>query len=324
MEKIIYLAGGCFWGLEHLMRTLKGVIDATSGYANGTITDGESVTYQKVCTGETGFHETVKVVYDPEIISLDAIIMAYFRVIDPTITNRQGEDVGTQYQTGIYYIDEDSHQTINRIVDIEKERYDKFCVEIGPLINFYPAEEYHQDYLTKNPNGYCHIPAKEIAEFKDNLIDPGKYKRPSESEIFKKIGQEAYLIIHQSLREKDHANAYWDCFEQGIYVDAVTGEPLFSSLDKYKSSCGWPAFSKPIEAPTIVELKDLNHGIETIEVRSRAGNTHLGHLYENDEESPNGLHYCINSAALKFIPYEEMDKKGYGYLKNIFKTKRTN
>ena len=155
-ENVIYLAGGCFWGLEQLMQSIPGVIDAQSGYANGT---GEAdADYETVCTGKTGFRETVRVEYDPEQVSLDALLLAYFYVIDPTVKNRQGNDWGSQYQTGVYYTNDAARETVERIAGIEKRRSREFHVEIGPLINFFPAEDYHQDYLEKHPGGYCHIP----------------------------------------------------------------------------------------------------------------------------------------------------------------------
>ena len=159
-QNVIYLAGGCFWGLEKLMQSIPGVTDAVSGYANGT--GEEDANYQTVVKGQTGFRETVKVTYDPEQVSLDALLLAYFYVIDPTVENRQGNDVGSQYQTGVYYEDDASREIVERIADLERRRREKFVVEIGPLVNFFPAEEYHQDYLDKNPNGYCHIPRAEI------------------------------------------------------------------------------------------------------------------------------------------------------------------
>ena len=314
-QNVIYLAGGCFWGLEHLMQSIPGVIDAQSGYANGT--GAEDANYSAVCSGKTGFRETVRVEYDPEQISLDALLLAYFYVIDPTVENRQGYDVGTQYQTGIYYTNDTAKETVERIVEIEKGRYEKFFVETGPLLNFYPAEEYHQNYLENNPKGYCHIPVWKINMFKDMRIDPGDYQKPSDELIREKLTDEQYRVTQQSDTEFPFENEYWDTFEKGIYVDIVTGEPLFSSADKFESSCGWPAFSKPIEEPAILRFNDNSYGLKRVEVRSRAGDSHLGHVFNGDPDSPNGVRYCINSAALRFIPYEDMEAEGYGYLKEV-------
>lgn len=315
-DHVIYLAGGCFWGIEQLMQSIPGVLDAQSGYANGT---GEAdANYRTVSTGKTGFRETVRVEYDPEQVSLDALLLAYFYVIDPTVENRQGNDRGTQYQTGIYYTNEEAKETVERIAAIERSRSPRFAVEIGPLINYYPAEEYHQDYLIKNPTGYCHIPRDEIKLFSALRIDPGDYKKPSAETIREKLTDIQYQVTQKNATERPFANEFWNQFEQGIYVDIVTGEPLFSSTDKFESGCGWPAFSKPIESPAVVELPDNSYGMKRIEVRSRAGDSHLGHVFTGDPESPNGVRYCINSASLRFIPYAKMEAEGYGYLMSLF------
>ena len=315
-RNVIYLAGGCFWGLEKLMQSIPGVTEAVSGYANGT---GEAdANYRTVVGGRTGFRETVKVTYDPAQVSLDALLLAYFYVIDPTVENRQGNDVGSQYQTGVYYTDDAAKETVERIAALERGRRVKFVVEIGPLVNFFPAEEYHQDYLDKNPNGYCHIPRAEIELFSRLRIDPGDYKKPAAEAIRDRLTDEQYRVTQESATEYPFRNEFWNQFEKGIYVDVVTGEPLFSSADKFESSCGWPAFSRPIEEPAVVELPDDSHGMYRTEVRSRAGDSHLGHVFTGDRESPNGVRYCINSASLRFIPYEKMEQEGYGSLLSLF------
>jgi len=234
------------------------------------------------------------------------------------VENRQGNDIGTQYQTGVYYTNDKAKETVERIAGIEKSRSREFAVEIGPLLNYYPAEEYHQDYLEKNPFGYCHIPRDEMELFSKLRIDPGDYKKPAAETIREKLTEEQYYVTQENGTEYAFHNRFWNQFEKGIYVDIVTGEPLFSSTDKFESSCGWPAFSKAIEDPAIVELEDNSYGMQRTEVRSRAGNSHLGHVFENDPESPNGVRYCINSASLRFIPYEEMEAEGYGYLMDLF------
>lgn len=316
-ENVIYLAGGCFWGLEKLMQSIPGVIDAQSGYANGT--GKADAKYQTILGGKTGFRETVRVEYDPAKVSLDHLLLAYFYVIDPTVLNKQGNDTGTQYQTGIYYTNTQVQAVVERIVELERGRHKVFAVEVGPLKNYYPAEEYHQNYLDKNPGGYCHISPAKIKLLSSLKIDAGAYKKPAAETIRDKLTTEQFQVTQQNGTERPFHNEFWDKFAKGIYVDIVTGEPLFSSTDKYQSSCGWPAFTKPIEAPLLVERKDTSYGMVRTEVRSRSGDSHLGHVFTGDRESPNGVRYCINSASLRFIPYGQMEAEGYGYLLDLFK-----
>ena len=310
---VIYLAGGCFWGLQKLMQAMPGVVSAVSGYANGDC--GEAPTYQLVCTGTTGFREAVRVEYDPEKISLDALLFAFFRVIRPEQKDAQGPDRGTQYQSGFYYADEASGRTVRRIADIERERHSRFFTEVEPIRCFYDAEDYHQGYLDRNPGGYCHIPHELIRSLKRTVTDPGDYKRPDNARIADLLTEDQYRVTQQDATEPPFRNAFWNRFDRGIYVDIVTGEPLFASGDKYESACGWPSFSAAIDDNAIVYLEDHSHSMERTEVRSRAGNSHLGHIFQGDRESPNGTRYCINSAALRFVPYEEMEAQGYGDLK---------
>lgn len=310
--EVIYFAAGCFWGTEKLMQSIPGVDAAVSGYANGL---AEIVpTYEQVVSGATGYRETVRVEYKPDVISLDALVFAYYHVIDPTIANAQGYDVGTQYQTGIYYADDAARETVERITAIEKQRNENFVVEIEPLERFYEAEEYHQDYLIKNPMGYCHISRDEIATVTNIIVDPGDYPRPTAETIREMLTDLQFEVTQQAGTEAAFRNAYWDNHSRGIYVDIVTGEPLFSSSDKFESGTGWPSFSKGIDPNTFVYLEDNSFNVTRTEVRSRAGNTHLGHVFYNDEISPTGTRYCINSAALRFIPYDQMEAEGYGYL----------
>jgi len=311
---VIYLAGGCFWGVEKLMQSIPGVVDVVSGYANGK---GDIVpTYDKVLTGRTGYRETVRVEFNPDEVSLDALLFAYFHVIDPTIENAQGNDRGPQYQTGVYYADEKSGEVVERVAAIEKERSDKFVVEIEPLERFYDAEEYHQNYLDKNPFGYCHISSAEMHEVSEMIVDPGDYPLPPEDEIKAKLTSLQFSVTQLADTERAFSHAYYSNKEPGIYVDIVTGEPLFSSSDKFESGTGWPSFTKPIDQNTVRLIEDRSFGMRRIEVRSRAGNSHLGHVFYDDPSSPSGTRYCINGAALRFIPYDEMESEGYGYLKD--------
>ncbi|MEG1010267.1 MAG: peptide-methionine (R)-S-oxide reductase MsrB [Ruthenibacterium sp.] len=307
---VIYLAGGCFWGMEKLCAALPGVLDAVSGYANGT---GDTTpTYALVCTGGTGFRETVRVVYDPAVLRLEQLLEAYFLVIDPTVSNRQGNDTGTQYQTGLYYNDADSEAVVERVVAAESKKYKTFAVEHGPLVNFYDAEAYHQDYLAKNPGGYCHIPQVEIDDIAALIAAENAYEKPAQSKLRETLSAQQYEVTQNAATERAFTGEYWDNHETGIYVDITTGQPLFRSSDKYDSSCGWPSFTAPITEEVVQYLTDNSHSMTRTEVKSALGDAHLGHVFEGDPESPTGTRYCINSASLRFVPKSEMEAQGYG------------
>lgn len=298
--KTIYFAGGCFWGTEHFFKQIDGVINTTVGYANSLI---PNPTYKEVCSGETMAAEGVEVQYDPERVDLTTLIDMYFLTIDPTSVNRQGNDRGTQYRTGIYYTDSIQQRAAIDAVKAREAKYGKpIAVEVKPLQNFYPAEEYHQDYLDKSPGGYCHINPK--------LFTMARNVR--------KLTPAQIAVTRHNATEPPFHNAYWDEDRDGIYVDVTTGEPLFLSTDKFNSGCGWPSFTRPIDDSALTERNDTTHGMIRTEVRSTLGDTHLGHVFNDGPRERGGLRYCINSAALRFIPVEEMDRAGYGeYIKYI-------
>ena len=306
-QRIIYLAGGCFWGLEAYMERIQGVTDAVSGYANGK---GDTTNYQLLHA--TDHAETVKVTYDPNKISLDKLLQYYFRVIDPTSINKQGNDRGRQYRTGIYYQNEQDKAVIEAALKTLQSKYQEpIQIEVEPLKNYVEAEEYHQDYLKKNPNGYCHIDIKKADE---PLIEDKKYPKPSDAELKQKLTVLQYDVTQGKHTERSFSNEYWDNFAPGIYVDITTGEPLFSSKDKFESGCGWPSFTKPIAAEVAEYQRDNSFNMTRIEVLSRSGHAHLGHVFDDGPRDKGGLRYCINSASIKFIPLDEMEKQGYGDL----------
>lgn len=313
--RVIYLAGGCFWGTEQLMHSIPGVLDAVSGYANGR--DGAEPNYGTVA--ETGYKETVRVEYDPAKVSLDAILFTYFRSIDPTLKNRQGNDRGTQYQAGVYWPDNAAKEAVLAVAEVEKSRFPDFAVELEPLRSFFDAEDYHQDYLQKNPGGYCHIAPEEFRLAAEMVVDPALYRRPAPEKIRAALTEEQFTVTQLAGTEPPFQNEYWDNHEKGIYADVVTGEPLFSSADKFDSGTGWPSFSKGIDPNVFVTLTDTSMGTARTEVRSRAGNSHLGHVFYGEPMSPGGVRFCMNSAALRFIPYDAMEAEGYGYLKKYVK-----
>jgi len=303
----IYLAGGCFWGLEEYFSRISGVLQTSVGYANGQV---ETTNYQLI--KETDHAETVQVVYDEKVVSLREILLYYFRVIDPLSINQQGNDRGRQYRTGIYYKDEEDLPTIYALVQ-EQERMlgRKIAVEVEKLRHYILAEDYHQDYLKKNPGGYCHI---DVRDAEKPLIDAANYEKPSQAVLKEKLSEESYRVTQEAATEAPFSNAYDQTFEEGIYVDITTGEPLFFAKDKFASGCGWPSFSRPISKELIHYYQDLSHGMERIEVRSRSGNAHLGHVFTDGPRELGGLRYCINSASLRFIAKDEMEEAGYGYL----------
>ncbi len=312
--KEIYLAGGCFWGVEAYMKKIYGVVDAIPGYANGKT---ENPKYEEVCHLDTGHAETVKVSYDPLKINLSTLLKYYFRIIDPTSLNKQGNDKGTQYRTGIYYTDENDKTIIDEeLKDLQEEYSEKIVVENKKLENFFIAEEYHQKYLEKNPGGYCHI---NLSKANDVIINKKNYAKPSDDKILEKLNEKQYMVTQKSDTEKPFTNEYWDKFEDGIYVDIVTGEPLFSSKDKFDSGCGWPSFSKPLVSEVVSYHEDKSFNMDRTEVKSRVGSSHLGHVFDDGPTDKGGLRYCINSASLRFIPISKMEEEGYGYLISFIK-----
>ena len=307
----IYLAGGCFWGTEKYLSLIRGVTFTEVGYANGT---KDKPTYEEVCTGTTGHAETVHVVYDPHVLPLEFLLELYYESIDPTSVNRQGEDVGEQYRTGIYYTDPDDLPIIEQSIKKLAERLDKpVAIEVKPLTSFWRAEEFHQKYLDKNPEGYCHIPKSKMLRAARAVVNSTDYSPPNEEKL-KNLSPLQYDVTQNAATEPPFKNEYWDERRPGIYVDITTGKPLFVSTDKFDSGCGWPSFARPIDPAVVTYHRDTSHGMDRIEVRSRVGNAHLGHVFDDGPEKLGGLRYCINSAALRFIPKEDMEKEGYGYL----------
>lgn len=303
--KEIYFAGGCFWGTEHFFSLVPGVVETEVGYANSKVA---SPSYKEVCSGETDAAETVKVVYTPDSVDVEKLVELYMLTIDPTSVNRQGNDIGTQYRTGIYYTNRETGAEVAKAVQPYKERYGRdFAVEVELLKNFYPAEDYHQDYLDKNPRGYCHINPRLFEVARNSGKGIGR-----KEQLRQKLTPIQYAVTQENATEPPFRNEYWDEHRKGIYVDVVSGEPLFSSSDKFDSGCGWPSFTQPIESDLVKEQRDLSHGLDRIEVRSTDSDSHLGHVFNDGPREAGGLRYCINSASLRFIPLEDMEREGYG------------
>ncbi len=325
--RTIYLAGGCFWGLEAYMERVDGVVDAISGYANGTTANPS---YEDVIHG-SGHAETVKVTYDADKTNLATILAYYVRVIDPTSVNKQGNDRGEQYRTGIYYSDPNDKAVVDKtLADLAKKYPQKIVVENKPLANFYEAENYHQDYLSKNPNGYCHIDislANDKIPVVKNLtsansvsqaLNPARYQNYDKN-LQKRLSKAQYDITQNADTERAFSHEYDHLFAKGLYVDVVSGEPLFLSSDKYDSGCGWPSFTKPIRPDVIKTSSDTSFNMVRTEVRSRVANSHLGHVFDDGPKDKGGLRYCINGDALQFIPLANMESAGYGALVSLIK-----
>ncbi|MDR1628723.1 MAG: peptide-methionine (R)-S-oxide reductase MsrB [Oscillospiraceae bacterium] len=312
MTKEIYFAGGCFWGVEKYLSLIPGVLETEAGYANGKT---ENPTYREVCRENTGHAETVKVVYDAERLPLSRLLEVFFKAIDPTLINRQGPDIGVQYRSGVYYLDADDEAVTLEALDNLRPHYSQpLSVEVLPLQNYYPAEDYHQNYLDKNPGGYCHI-SPALFQYAENSGEP-EFKRKTKAELKTELDPIQYMVTQENATEPPFSNEYHDQFHEGIYVDITTGEPLFTSKDKFESGCGWPSFAKPIKETLIEEKTDKTHGMFRTEVRSKLGDAHLGHVFPDGPRERGGLRYCINSASLRFIPKEKMENEGYGkYLK---------
>lgn len=308
---IIYLAGGCFWGTEKYLSLIQGVCSTEVGYANGT---KSNPTYEEVCSG-SGHAETVKVTFDKNVISLSFLLEMFYESIDPVSVNRQGGDAGVQYRTGIYYVDEKDKEVIQSSIAKLQKQFDKtIAIEVKPLQNYFKAEEYHQKYLDKHPSGYCHIKPQVFEKAEKTFVDSSLYNKKDERVLHTNLTEIQYAVTQSNATEPPFQNEFYNFFEEGIYVDITTGEPLFTSREKFDSGCGWPSFSAPIDPYVMNEKKDFSHAMIRTEVRSRIGDAHLGHVFEDGPIERGGLRYCINSAALRFVRKEDMEKEGYGYL----------
>ena len=308
------LAGGCFWCVEADYEKLDGVVEAISGYAGG---EQENAEYKKVSSGSTSHVEAVQVYFNPEKVSYSEVLDYFWRHINPTDSGGQFVDRGKQYRSAIFYHDDEQ----KNIAEASKKALaesgkfsEPIVTEILPFTTFFEAEEYHQDYHKKNPLRYKFYRS---GSGRDKFLDE-TWEKPVEAELKKTLTPLQFEVTQKDGTEPAFKNEYWDNKEEGIYVDIVSGEPLFSSLDKYDSGTGWPSFTRPLDPESIVEREDKKLFVTRTEVRSKQADSHLGHVFEDGPTDQGGLRYCLNSAALKFIPKADLEKEGYGEYLELF------
>jgi peptide methionine sulfoxide reductase msrA/msrB len=307
-------AGGCFWCMVSPFDEQPGIQEVTSGYTGG---HKENPTYEEVCSDTTGHYEAVQITFDPTVFPYKKLLELFWQQIDPTDAGGQFNDRGESYRTAIFYHNEAQKQAAeaSKAELAESGRFQKTIVtEILPAGPFYRAEEKHQHYYKKNP---FHYNLYKEGSGRARFIRENWKKRKNDEELRKVLSPMQYEVTQHNGTEPPFRNEFWNHTEEGIYVDIVSGEPLFSSIDKYDAGCGWPSFTKPLRRTEIEEKLDTTHGMRRIEVRSKTADSHLGHVFD-DGPGPDGARYCINSAALRFVPKSKLEEEGYGEFVKMF------
>jgi peptide methionine sulfoxide reductase msrA/msrB len=313
MEQATF-AGGCFWCMVSPFDEQPGIIEVVSGYTGGHT---KNPTYEEVCSNTTGHYEAVRITFDPEIFPFRKLLELFWQQIDPTDAGGQFNDRGFSYRTAIFY-----HNDIQKEqADISKNELEKsgrfqkpIVTEILPASTFYRAEEKHQGYYKKNP---FHYNLYKEGSGRSRFIRDNWKNRKSDEELRKELTPIQYEVTRKNATEPPFSNEFWNHSEDGIYVDIISGEPLFSSKDKYDAGCGWPSFTKPLRRYELEEKFDTSHGMRRIEVRSKTSDSHLGHVFD-DGPGPDRARYCINSAALRFVPKNKLVEEGYGEFVGLF------
>lgn len=321
-DKEAIFAGGCFWCLEPPFESLRGVSDVTSGYTGG---DVENPSYQQVTQGNTGHYEAVKVVYDDSVISYEELLEVFWRNIDPTDRYGQFYDRGQQYQTAVFYGSGSEKRLAERSkanLEASGKFRDPVATQVLPAAVFYDAEEYHQDYYKKQPDRYyAYAEGSGRKGFLATTWEDEEwamFEKPSDRELKSQLSDLQYDVTQRDSTERAFSNEYWDNHEDGIYVDVVSGEPLFSSTDKFESGTGWPSFTRPIDSHFVVNKSDKSFFTVRTEVRSQYADSHLGHLFDDGPADDGGLRYCINSASLRFVPVDNLESEGYAEYLSLF------